>query len=203
MKKTKNVESVLGSLSSNIPFAKIGSPINGILHFYDPPKTFQNYLFQLIWCTFGHGKTSGDMVGKCMPNSGPGGCPGTRVMTISGSYVDPHFPYLEYFEVYGGLQALGGISFLFSRNFTSNGVRIMSGDAFVGRVMTIFIKHVFFAKVGMVGESDPLSSDPLSSDPSLARLFNRSLIQPLARSLPRSLARLFNLISGLIQLIQV
>ena len=28
-----------------------------------------------------------------------------------------------------------------------------------------FVKHVFFAKVGKVGESDPLSSDPLSSDP--------------------------------------
>ena len=24
---------------------------------------------------FGHGQTSGDMVGRCMPNSGPGGCP--------------------------------------------------------------------------------------------------------------------------------
>ena len=33
------------------------------------------------------------------------------------------------------------------------------------RVMTNFVKHVFFAKVGKVGESDPLSSDPLSSDP--------------------------------------
>ena len=32
-------------------------------------------------------------------------------------------------------------------------------------VMTNFVKHVFFAKVGKVGESDPLSSDPLSSDP--------------------------------------
>ena len=31
--------------------------------------------------------------------------------------------------------------------------------------MTNFVKHVFFAKVGKVGESDPLSSDPLSSDP--------------------------------------
>ena len=46
----------------------------------------------------------------------------------------------------------------------------MSGEPFSGRVMTIFIKHVFFAKVGKVGErvalsSDPLSSDPLSSDP--------------------------------------
>ena len=31
--------------------------------------------------------------------------------------------------------------------------------------MTNFVKHVFFAKVGKVGESDPFSSDPLSSDP--------------------------------------
>ena len=28
-----------------------------------------------------------------------------------------------------------------------------------------FYKTLFFAKVGKVGESDPLSSDPLSSDP--------------------------------------
>ena len=33
------------------------------------------------------------------------------------------------------------------------------------RVMTYFVKQLFFAKVGKVGESDPLSSDPLSSDP--------------------------------------
>ena len=33
------------------------------------------------------------------------------------------------------------------------------------RVMTNFVKHVLFAKVGKVGDSDPLSSDPLSSDP--------------------------------------
>ena len=41
----------------------------------------------------------------------------------------------------------------------------MSGDAFLTRVMTNFVKHVFFAKIGKVRESDPLSSDPLSSDP--------------------------------------
>ena len=50
-------------------------------------------------------------------------------------------------------------------NFPSNAVRIISGNLFLTRVMTIFIKHVFFAKVGKVKESDPLSSDPLSSDP--------------------------------------
>ena len=33
------------------------------------------------------------------------------------------------------------------------------------RVMTNSVKHVFFAKVGKVRESDPLSSDLLSSDP--------------------------------------
>ena len=47
------------------------------------------------------------MVRWCMPNSGSGGCPEIRFMIIFGSYVDPHFPYLEYFEVYGGLQAMG------------------------------------------------------------------------------------------------
>ena len=33
------------------------------------------------------------------------------------------------------------------------------------RFMTNLVKHVFFAKVGKDGESDPLSSDPLGSDP--------------------------------------
>ena len=35
---------------------------------------------------FGHGKTSGDMVGRCMPNSGPGESPGIRIMTIFVSH---------------------------------------------------------------------------------------------------------------------
>ena len=65
----------------------------------------------------------------------------------------------------------------------------MSGDPFLARVMTIFIKHVFFANVGKVGESDPVSSDPLSSDPSLARSIARSLARSLARSIARSLDR--------------
>ena len=52
-----------------------------------------------------------------MPNSGHGGPPGTRVMTIFGIYVNPHIPNIEYFEVYGGLQAPAGIPFLFLVNF--------------------------------------------------------------------------------------
>ena len=71
-----------------------------------------------------------------MPNSGHGGPPGTRVMTIFVFYVSAQIPNIEYFEVYGGLQAPGGISSFFSRNFPSNAVRIMSGDQFVSRVMT-------------------------------------------------------------------
>ena len=45
-------------------------------------------------------------------------------------YVSAQIPNIEYFEVYGGLQALGGISSLFSSNLTSNAVRIMSGTHF-------------------------------------------------------------------------
>ena len=67
-----------------------------------------------------------------MPNSGHGGPPGTRVMTIFVFYVSAQIPNIEYFEVYDGLQAPGGISSFFSCNFTSNAVRIMSGDAFLG-----------------------------------------------------------------------
>ena len=45
----------------------------------------------------------GDMVGRCMSNSGHGGCPGICFMTIVGSYVGPHFPNIAYFEVYEGI----------------------------------------------------------------------------------------------------
>ena len=77
---------------------------------------------------FGNVKTSGDMVGRCMPNSGHGGPPGTRVIIIFVFYVSAQISNIEYFEVYGGLQATGGISFFFSLNLPSNAVRIMSGD---------------------------------------------------------------------------
>ena len=74
-----------------------------------PQKVFKTCNFKKM-CPFGHGKTSGDMVGSCMPKSGPGGCPRTRVMTIFGSHVDPHIPNIGYMRVYEGLHALGGIS---------------------------------------------------------------------------------------------
>ena len=67
-------------------------------------------------------------------------------MIIFVFYVSAQIPIIEYFEVYGGLQAPGD-SFLFSLNFPSNAVRIMSGDAFFTRVMTIFIKTHIFVKV--------------------------------------------------------
>ena len=67
------------------------------------------------------------MVGRCMPSSGHGGCPGTWFMTIFGSHVHGDISNIGYTKVYEGLQALGGISSFFSRNFTSNAVRIMSG----------------------------------------------------------------------------
>ena len=79
------------------------------------------------------------MVVTCMPNSGHGGPPGTRVMNIFVFYVSAQIPTIEYFEVYGGLQAPGGISSFFSLNFPSNDVRIMSGDPFSIPIMTIFI----------------------------------------------------------------
>ena len=48
-----------------------------------------------------------------MPNSDHGGPPGRRVMTIFVFYVSAQIRNIEYFEAYGGLQAPGGISFLF------------------------------------------------------------------------------------------
>ena len=75
-----------------------------------------------------------------MPNSGQGGPPGTRVMTVFVFYVSAQIPNIEFVVVYGGLQAPGGISSFFSSNYPSNAVRIMSGDPFLTRVMTNFIK---------------------------------------------------------------
>ena len=85
-----------------------------------------------------------------MPNSGHGGPPGIRVMTIFVFYVSPQIPNIEKFEVYGGLWTPGGISSFSSSNFPSNAVRIMSGDAFLTRVMTILIKTYIFVKVELV-----------------------------------------------------
>ena len=60
------------------------------------------------------------MVVRYMPNSGHGGPPGTRVMTIFGIYVSTKIPDIEKFQVYGGLWTPGGISYFFSLNFPSN-----------------------------------------------------------------------------------
>ena len=51
---------------------------------------------------------------------------------------------------FNGLQASRGISSFFSCNFTSNAVRIMSGDAFLARVMAIFIKACILQRLNWV-----------------------------------------------------
>ena len=83
--------------------------INRIIHFYDPPQKCSKPSISFKLGSFGYGKTFGGMVGRCMPNSGHGGPPGTRVMTIFVFYVSAQIPNIEYFEVYGGLHAPGGI----------------------------------------------------------------------------------------------
>ena len=70
--------------------------------------------FDLIEIGVGHGKTFGRMVRRCMPSSGHGGPPETRVLTIFVFDVSAQIPNIEYFEVYGGLHALGGSSSFFS-----------------------------------------------------------------------------------------
>ena len=88
----------------------IGTPINWMLQLYDHSKTFKNGIICLKLGPFWQGKTFGDMVGRCMPNSGNGGCPGNRFMTIFGSHVQLHISHIGYMRVYEGLQALEGIS---------------------------------------------------------------------------------------------
>ena len=84
------------------------------------------------------------MVVRYMPNFGHGGPNGIRVMTIFVFYVSAQIPNIEYlFKVYGGLQALGGISCFFSLNFLSNAVRIMSGDLFWVAFLFSFVFLLF------------------------------------------------------------
>ena len=103
------------------------------------PKNLKNCSISFKLGSFGCKQISDNMVVRYMPNSGHGGPPGTRVMTIFGSCVGSHFPNIQDFDVYGGLWSPGGISSFFSSNFPSNAIRIMSGDLFLTRVMTIFI----------------------------------------------------------------
>ena len=88
---------------------------------------------------FGCKQVFDSMVGRCMPNSGYWVPPGNKVMTIFVFYVSAQTPNIVNFDVYGGLWAPGGISSFFSSNFLSNAGRIMSGDLFLTRIMTIFI----------------------------------------------------------------
>ena len=52
---------------------------------------------------YGHAGASGDMVGRFVSNSDPGGCSGAPVMAIFVSHVGPRFPNIGYFEVYEGI----------------------------------------------------------------------------------------------------
>ena len=67
-----------------------------------PPKVFKNAYFVYFLGPFEHGKTPGDMAGRCMSNSVLGECPDTRAM-ICGSFVGPHCRNIGDFEVYEGI----------------------------------------------------------------------------------------------------
>ena len=90
-------------------------------------------------------------------------------MTISVFYVSAQIPNIEYFEVCGGLQALGGISFLFLVKFHVECHQNHVWGPLGARVMTNFVKHMVSQRSersrGDPLSSDPLISDPLSSDP--------------------------------------
>ena len=59
-------------------------------------------------------------------------------MTIFVFYVNPQIPNIEYFEANEVCKSQDISSFV-SSNFPSNAVRVMSGNLFLTRVMTIFI----------------------------------------------------------------
>ena len=87
------------------------------------------------------------MIVRHMPNSDPWGPPGIPFMTIFVFYVNPQIPNIEYLEANEVYKSLEVSHPFFSSNFPSNAVRIMSGDPFLTRVMTIFIKTYIFVKV--------------------------------------------------------
>ena len=91
------------------------------------------------------------MVVRCMPNSGHGGPPGTRVMTFFVFYVSAQIPNIEYFEVYGGLQAPGGISSFFLVKFHVEWRQNHVWGPPGARVMIIFVKTYIFGKVELSG----------------------------------------------------
>ena len=67
-----------------------------------PPKPSKLQILMFL-CPFGCARHSGDMIGSFVSNSHPWRRPGARVMTIFVSHVGPHFPNVEYFEVYGSI----------------------------------------------------------------------------------------------------
>ena len=73
------------------------------MHFYDSPKSVQNCIFWLYLDPYGHARASGDMVGRFVPNSDPGGCSGAPVMPIFVSHVGPYFHDIGDFQVYAGI----------------------------------------------------------------------------------------------------
>ena len=62
----------------------------------------------------------------------------------------------------------GGISSFFLSNFPSNAVRIMSGDPFLIRVITNFVKHGFSQSSERSGKAIPLVAIPLVAIPLVA-----------------------------------
>ena len=68
-------------------------------------------------------------------------------MTIFGSHVQLHISNIGYTRVYEGLQALGGISSFFLLKFHVEWHQNHVWGPPGARVMTNFVKHVFFAVV--------------------------------------------------------
>ena len=81
----------------------IAAHINSVICFSILPKPPQNCRIQIKLGLAGCARASGNMVGSFGSDSDPWGHPGARVITICVFYVGPHFPYIEYFEVYGSI----------------------------------------------------------------------------------------------------
>ena len=97
----------------------------------------------------------------------------------------PIFKNSNHMGVYGPRE----VSHFFSPNFLSKAVRIMSGDLFLTRVMTIFINVYILEIIARSLARSIARSIARSLARSLARSIARSLDRSIARSLARWLAR--------------
>ena len=87
------------------------------MHFYDPPpKCLKMFILIILGALWPWQKLRG-YGRKVHAKFWPSGMPWDPIYDNFESHVHPHISNIGYMKVYNGLQALGGISFLFLMKF--------------------------------------------------------------------------------------